>query len=48
MIEICRNPDSVTIGGEVFETVKGEGRCVYHRLGRLLQQCCILYDRDLS
>ena len=36
MIEICLNPDSDTIGGEVFETVEGEGRCVYHRLGRLL------------
>ena len=48
MIEICLNPDSDTIGGEVFETVEGEGRSVYHRLGRLLQQCCILYDRDQS
>ena len=26
MIEICLNPDSDTIGGEVFETVEGEGR----------------------
>lgn len=25
MIEICLNPDSDTIGGEVFETVEGEG-----------------------
>ena len=36
MIEICLNPDSDTIGGEVFETVEGEGRYVYHGLGRLL------------
>ena len=48
MIEISLNPDSDTIGGEVFETVEGEGRYVYHGLGRLLQPCCILYDRDLS
>ena len=36
MIEICLNPDSDTIGGEVFETVEGEGRYVYDGLGRLL------------
>ena len=24
MIEICLNPDSDTIGGEVFETVEGK------------------------
>ena len=28
--------DSDTIGGEVFETVEGEGRYVYDGLGRLL------------
>ena len=31
MIEICLNLDSDTIGGEVFETVEGEGRYVYHK-----------------
>ena len=36
MIEICLNPDSDTISGEVFETVKGEGRYVYDGLDRLL------------
>ena len=36
MIEIYLNPESDTIGGEVFETVEGEGRYVYHGLGRLL------------
>ena len=36
MIEISLNPDSDTIGGEVFETVEGEGRYVYDGLGRLL------------
>ena len=36
MVEICLNPDSDTIGGEVCETVKGEGRYVYHGLGRLV------------
>ena len=35
MIEICLNPDSDTIGGEVFETVEGEGRYVYDGIGRL-------------
>ena len=35
---------TVTIGGEVFETVEGEGRYVYVGLGRLLLPCCILYD----
>ena len=28
MIEICLNPDNDTIGGEVFESVEGEGRFV--------------------
>ena len=36
MIEICLNPDSDTIGGEVFETVEGERRYVYYGLCRLL------------
>ena len=35
MIEICLNPDSDTIGGEVIETVEEEGRYVYDGLGRL-------------
>ena len=36
MIEICLNPDSDTIGEEVFETVEGEGRYVLYGLGRQL------------
>ena len=36
MVETCLKPDSDTIGGEVFETVEGEGRYVYDGLVRLL------------
>ena len=41
MIEICLNPDNDTIGGEVFESVEGEGRFV-------LVFVSLFWERDVA